>query len=196
MLSKLFQGEVPGDASLPAGASAASAVQLKCPSSMALLHSPEGQSCQQPGFQTPCESAGPFLPSVRHRKVTLNGFIECVHCVSLLLSLVRCWILIRRLLGFTHCPWEKYFLSLCICLPVLSSLCVCVLLVLSANFIKTEVVSWKYLHNTQLEEAPTAVSDCTGCENRALQGITPCPPSWMGPFCRVQHLQELHFHLK
>lgn len=34
---------------------------------------------------------------------------------------------------------------------------VCVLLVLTANFIKTEVVSWKYLHNTQLEETPRAV---------------------------------------
>lgn len=39
----------------------------------------------------------------------------------------------------------------CVCV------CVCVLLVLPANFIKTEVDSWKYLHNTQLEETPTAV---------------------------------------
>lgn len=101
------------------------------PAVMSLL---SGTSAQPSGIQLPAarvpepwESTGPFLPSVPHRKVTLNVFIGWAYCVNLLLFMARCWILIRRLLGFMHCPWEKHFLSLCTCLPVLS--CVCVFLI-------------------------------------------------------------------
>lgn len=149
-------GEVPGDASLPAGASAPSVVQLQCPSSVTLLHSPQGQSCRQPRLQMPCESSGPSLPSVPHRKVTLNGFVECVYCVYLLFFLVRCWILIRRL--WIHAlPLEKVLFVSVHLLTCIIFVCECLISADCKLNIKTEVVFWKYLHNTQLEETPSAV---------------------------------------
>lgn len=57
----------------------------------------------------------------------------------------------------SHTALGKSTFCLCASVYLCYLLCVFVLLVLTANFIKTEVVSWKYLHNTQLEETPTAV---------------------------------------
>lgn len=134
------------------------------PALMSLL---SGTSAQPSGTQLPAarvsepwESTGPFPASEPHRKVTLNGFIEWDYCVYLLLFfLVRHWIVIRRLNPSLDSCTALGQSAFCLCAPVYLCylLCACALLVLTAIFIKTEVVSWKYLHNTRLEETPTAL---------------------------------------
>lgn len=178
------EGKCQGMYPQTARAYAVSVVQLKRPSSMALLYSLWGQSCKQAGFQMPCVSVRVQVHSLPHYCTKKSPWMCLLSFSDEVLDphqdTVFLWI---------HAlPLEKLlFLSVHLFTCLIFFFFLSVLSVLTANVVRLRLSPRSICTTLSMMRypGPTSavwVSECISWKNRALQGITHCPPFWIGPF--------------